>query len=215
MADPAALRLLVFDRTCRGPALLPGLSHAWAAGHYLYRALGRVDAGYGAASWAEALDWLAGFAPDRPIAEIQFWGHGRWGSARVAGEPLGVGALERGHAHYERLARVRARVLPGERGLWWFRTCETFGAAAGHTFARRWSRFFGCRVAGHTYVIALWQSGLHSVLPGQEPAWPLDEGLRAALARGPAATPGGQALASHPGAPNTITFLHGRIPAGY
>ncbi|HEU4405636.1 MAG TPA: hypothetical protein VFS43_10130 [Polyangiaceae bacterium] len=211
----APLRLLVFDRTCTGPGSQPGLSDIWAAGRHLYRALGRLDAAHGVASWAEALDWLGGFAPGRPIAEIQYWGHGRWGNVWVGREPLGVTALAPGHAHHERLARVRARLLPGERGLFWFRTCETFGTASGHDFARRWSRFFGCRAAGHTYVIGAWQSGLHSLLPGDEPSWPLDEGVRPGPRDGPGDPSGGKALASHRRAPNTITFLHGRVPAGY
>lgn len=188
--------------------MLPGLSHAWGAGQHLYRGLGRLDAGFGAASWDQALGWLASHGGDAPIAEIQFWGHGRWGDARIAGQVLDRTALQPGHPLHAALVRVRARMLPGEAGLWWFRTCETFGTAAGHAFATAWTRFFGCRAAGHTYVIGFWQSGLHALMPGAPPHWPVDEGLR---------TGGDSTLAavSRPGAPNTITCLHGRVPAGF
>jgi hypothetical protein len=203
---PMALRLMIYDRTCPRPWILPGLSQIWGAGRYLYRALGRLDASYGAGSWAEALDWLAAVQTHDRIGEVQFWGHGRWGLARIGAEPLDASALKPGHPHHDRLARVRDRLEPGN-ALWWFRTCETFGTRTGQSFARAWTRYFDCRAAGHTFIIGAWQSGLHSLRPGEEPAWPEEEGL----------VPGDpdRALTSRPGAPNTITFLHGRIPEGY
>jgi hypothetical protein len=201
-------RVVVFDRTCDGPRLggvaLPGLTRTWEVGARLYAGLGRVDASYGAASWGEALAWLG--AVEGPIAEIQFWGHGRWGQAFIGRQSLDVGALVSTHPLHAGLVAVRAR-LDGPGALWWFRTCETFGKRQGHEFARRWTRFFGCRAAGHTYVIGPWQSGLHSLAPGAEPTWSIDAGL------GPdKAAP--TALMAHPLAPNTITFLTGAIPAG-
>jgi len=205
----APLRLLLFDRTCVGAGLRPGLSGVWAAGRQLYRALGRLDAGYGAATWDEGLQWLAGFAPERPIAEIQFWGHGRWGQARIGEQVLDGAALQPGHPLHQPRLRLRPRLLPAGAALWWFRTCETFGTAAGHAFARAWTEFLGCRAAGHTFVIGAWQSGLHTLAPGAEPTWSVREGLPP-NERAPAT-----ALPSHRRAPNTITFLHGRVPAGY
>jgi hypothetical protein len=58
-------------------------------------------------------------------------------------------------------------------------------------------------------VIGFWQSGLHSLLPGQQPGWSVDEGLI------PSDPPAPYARGSRPGAPNTITCLHGRIPDGF
>src|SRR5262249_1806712 len=126
-----------------------------------------LDGGLGVASWGEALDWLAEVEPGARVAEIQFWGHGQWGQACFAGEPIDESALTPGHEHHGRLARVRERMLPGAEGLWWFRCCDTFGTPRGQAFARAWTRFFGCRAAGHTHVIGVWQSGLHSLLPGE------------------------------------------------
>jgi hypothetical protein len=100
------------------------------------------------------------------------------------------------------LHRIRARLVPGQDALWWFRTCDTFGTAKGQDFARAWTRFFGCRAAGHTHRIGVWQSGLHTLLPGAEPAWSTSEGL----------TPSGTPAPSRAGLPNTVSFLQGRIP---
>jgi hypothetical protein len=201
---------MIHDRTCRGRPLVPGLSHAWWLGGHLYRALGRFDAWTGVASWAEALDFLRTAAPGRPIAEVQYWGHGKWGNARVGCEPLDARALAREHELAPALRDVAARMLPGAEGLWWFRTCETFGARAGHAFARDLADFLGCRVAGHTYVIGHVQSGLHSLMPGADPSWPDDEALREGTPDEPT-----RAHWSRWGAPNTITCLRGSIPRGF
>jgi hypothetical protein len=212
------LRVIVYDRTCTGPAWLPGLSHAWRAGGVLYDLLGRTDAIFGAASWGEALDWLADHQPQQRVAEVQYWGHGNWGCARLGGELLDARALQPGHPHHQRLRALAARLLPGDEGLFWFRTCETFGTASGQAFAQAWTRFLGCRTAGHTYVIGLWQSGLHSLGLGETPTWSPAEGLPPKEAPASAAAPSGapaQALRSRPGAPNTITCFHGAVPAGF
>jgi hypothetical protein len=86
--------------------------------------------------------------------------------------------------------------------LWWFRSCDVFGTAKGHAFARGWTRFFGCRAAGHTYTINMLQSGLHVLAPGEEPTWSVDEGVESGLEH---------ARTSSVLAPNTITFLHGTV----
>jgi hypothetical protein len=204
------LRLLIYDRTCRGGRLPVGLSHAWGAGSWLYRGLDRIDLAQGVSSWAEALDWLATVEHERPIAEIQLWSHGGWGAPRIGAEPLGRDLLAApAHPHHRRLCAVRER-LDGPRSLWWFRCCETFGAQAGHDFARAWTEFFGCRAAGHTYVIGFHQSGLHLLPAGRAPTWPLAEGLRRGSAEHPE-----EALRSRLGAPNTITCLHGRVPPAF
>lgn len=203
-------RLMVYDRTCGGRWGLPGLTASWRVGGVLYRALGRLDDWKGVASWPEALDWLLERSREQPIAEIQFWGHGNWGCVLIDRVPMDVRALEPGHPWHARLAELRERLVPGGSALWWFRTCETFGTARGHAFAKAWTRFFGCRAAGHTYVIGPWQSGLHSLGPGEEPHWPVEEGVPAEARSGMR-----HAQWSGPRVPNTITCLHGRIPPGF
>jgi hypothetical protein len=208
----AGLRLMVYDRTCLVGNGVPGLTLTWRVGGSLYRRLGRLDACVGAASWDEALQWLAQYGRPEPIAEIQYWGHGKWGAAMLdRNDDLGASSLSPGHLHYESLRAIRDRLVPGGAALWWFRTCSTFGNQRGHEFAKAWSTFFGCRVAGHTYVIGPFQSGLHTLAPGEMPSWPVTEGVPPSVG---GASPT-RALWSGRKAPNTITFLHGRIPDGY
>lgn len=200
------LRLVVYDATqrLRRPKAL-GLS--WQYGSHLYRALGRVDAAYGAGSFADALAWLARHESARPLQEVQFWGHGKWGRIFIDRESLDRGVLAPGHAQHRAFQAVRERLVPD--ALLWFRTCETLGACAGQDFAAALADATGARVAGHTYVIGFFQSGLHCARPGVAPAWSTTEGL----ARGSAEQPEA-ALNSTPHAPNTITCLTGQIPAG-
>lgn len=198
MADEP-LRLLIYDDSCRGKhRLLPGLTHSWIAGRLLYTSLGRIDRAFAARDWQKALQWLIDVEPHRPISEIQYWGHGKWGKLFIDGQPLDVSALDPKHPYFPLLTQIRAR-LTGPQALWWFRTCETFGAEAGHRFAQAWTSFFGCRAAGHTYIIGPWQSGLHCLHPGQKPHWSTHEGLE----KGSPATPL-KARWSKAGEPNTI-----------
>jgi hypothetical protein len=182
------------------------LSPVWAGGAALYRALGRVDAALPATGWAEALAWIA--ARPGPVGEIQYWGHGRWGNARIRDDVLDAGALSAAHPLRPALEAVRARLAPD--ALLWFRTCETFGARRGLDFAERLADFLGARVAGHTHVIGFHQSGLHALRPGTRPDWSPEEGL----AEGSADEPR-RARGSRPWAPRTITCFHGTVPAAW
>jgi len=198
------LRLVVYDATQRArPPRALGLS--WQLGTYLYRGLGRVDAAFGARSFAEAFSWLSTHERERPIAELQFWGHGRWGRALIERESFDRSALAQGHALHAGVRAFRER-LSGD-ALVWFRTCETLGAERGHSFASALSDFLGASVAGHTFVIGYFQSGLHRLRPGERPSWSASEGLARGTPEAPEA-----ALESGPSQPNTITCLTGRIP---
>ena len=191
------MRLIVYDRTCvrRGG----GLSIPWALGARVYRGLGRSDAIAGVASWDEAL--AAMLAQPEPIRELQFWGHGKWGCALIGDDVLDASELQR-------LRALRDHLAPD--ALVWFRTCETFGANKGHDFAQRLAEFLRVRVAGHTYIIGVHQSGLHGLVPGARPDWSADEGL----AEGTAATPV-RAKRSRPWAPRTLTCFQSSVPAAW
>lgn len=203
------LRLVVYDRTCGGRGLGPGLSHSWIAGAHLYRLRNLVDVSFGAADWTEALMWLAAVQPERLIGEIQYWGHGKWGQLFIDRTSLDESALLHDHRFAPLLDRVRSRLV-GPAALLWFRTCESFGARRGQSFAEALADRMGCRVAGHTYIIGPFQSGLHSLQPGQRSHWPAEEGLREGTPLAPR-----RALWSTPWAPRTIHCLQGRIPNGY
>jgi hypothetical protein len=78
------LRLVVFDATQRKRAPR-ALGYSWQYGTHLYRALGRVDAALGARDFQQAFEWLATHEPERQIAELQFWGHGRYSEGLARG----------------------------------------------------------------------------------------------------------------------------------
>ena len=151
---------------------------------------------------------MAVFAQDGPIAELQFWGHGKWGQALIDGESLDRRALLPGHPLEPGLAAFRERLTSD--ALVWFRTCETLGAVPGQDFARALGDYLGARIAGHTFVIGYFQSGLHSLAPGDRPSWSPAEGLSRGTPEAPAA-----ALSSSPSEPNTVTCFDGSIPEGY
>lgn len=200
---------MVYDASGRDRrGLWPGLAPAWSAGAQLYRSLGRIDRWHGARSWTEALRWIARVERARPIDEVQLWMHGRWGRALLGPEVLDVSALAPSSPFHRSLEELRERTHAGT--LIWFRTCETFGADAGHAFAQRVADFFGCRAAGHTHIIGTWQSGLHSIGPGETPRWAASEGLREGTPARPA-----RALGSSPLRDRTIHCLRGRIPDGW
>jgi hypothetical protein len=175
-------------------------------GGHLYAVLGRLDGWAGFSSWGDALGWLAEFRAPEPIEQIQFWGHGKWGRALIGDDVLDASSLRDPSPLAAPLSRIRER-LAGSDSLWWFRTCETFGADTGLAFARAWTRFFGCRAAGHTPIIGVWQSGLHCLGPDEEPTWSAEEGLLAGTAAAPK-----RAIVSRPWLPRTITCFHGELP---
>ena len=204
----SALRLLVYDATDKGGER--ALRTAWRTGARVYRALGRVDAFFPATSWASALAWLARFEEGRQIAQVQFWGHGKWGAALIADDVFSRASLAQGGASHDALTSVQKRMLPDAASLVWFRTCETFGAQRGQDFAMQLSERLGARVAGHTYAIAALQSGLHGLRPGARPSWSPTEGLK----RGTAAAPE-EARWSSAQAPNTVHFMTSEVPAAW
>ncbi len=101
---------------------------------------------------------------------------------------------------------LREKLAPG--ALIWFRTCETFGARAGIALAERLADFTGARVAGHTHIIGLHQSGLHGLAPGQRADWAEDEGLLEGTPESPQ-----RARRSAPWRTNTITCFASSVPA--
>jgi hypothetical protein len=162
--------------------------------------LGRFDACYGTLNWADGLAWLANIQPGRPIAEIQYWGHGLPGTACLNNQLLDVSVVSSSHSLNPALRKI-ARRLEGPEALWWFRACSVFQAEAGQGFARVWSTFLGCRVAGFTRVIGPLQGGLHSLRPGRKPDWAVTEGQESSWL--PQWIKWG---------PHTVNCLTGRIP---
>ena len=221
------LRLVVFDATDTPRAALerrqaraaspdgkamgsPGLSPIWRAGTLLHRLTWAADASLGATSWPEALAWAAATSREsgRPIASLQVWGHGGWGSMEIGATALDSAALRSGHALAAPLDALKG-ALEGPESLLWLRCCSAFGHSTGSRFAEALALRLGCRVAGHTHIIGFFQSGTHSLRPGQKAAWDEGEGVKKS---------GGQAisaLTSTASAPNTVSCLTLGLPEKY
>lgn len=183
--------LVVYDAT-RKPSLL---DESWGAGAFSMWLRGRTTGMLGATSWEEIFRWLEIRSEKHgKILEVQFWGHGRPGDAVVNSKSMKDVI---GHPGW-------AKLMCSE-GLWWFRTCSTFRGEKGKKLAKDLSSLLGCRVAGHTHAIGFpFHSGLHSVAPGEEPAWPDEEGWKGKESKG-----------SFLGRPNTIMFWRNTLPNGW
>ena len=157
------MRVTVYDKKPGAGFSQWFLSFSWAAGCWLQKLFGKVDAYYGASSWAEALVWLAG----RPgtLTSIQYWGHGSPGTTYLAGQTLPINKF---------ITILKPKISPTSV-LWW-RTCSSFQGAQGHVFSRRLADELGCIVAGHTRNIGPVQGGLHTRKPMTSPSWPVTEG---------------------------------------
>jgi hypothetical protein len=215
------MKLVVYDATDTAPVVVPriarradgaaegtgGLTRFWRIGAGLHWGIGRASATLGARSWTEALVWAKDF---ERIEELQVWGHGGWGYMGLGGERLDVetanGALS-GAIDGLRRALVHE---PQGGALVWFRCCSAFGTRLGHAFAREIAERLDARVAGHTHIIGMWQSGTHSVAPGEVPAWDEDEGVE----RDENGAPRGAAISSSR-APRTVHCLRPGLPQGW
>ncbi|HEY4117044.1 MAG TPA: DUF4347 domain-containing protein [Byssovorax sp.] len=187
-----------------------GLTPIWEAGAALYERAGVADAAESVSTWREALRFAIDAAErtGRPIASLQAWGHGGFGNMRLGDTRLDVAALGRASAIAGELDALRDALT--KDALVWLRCCSAFGAPAGQAFAAALADRLGARVAGHTHVIGFWQSGAHSIAPGERASWSATEGV----ALGAAGEVVG-AKDSSPFAPRTVTALRTKLPAGW
>ncbi|XXY53008.1 hypothetical protein WME91_17930 [Sorangium sp. So ce269] len=186
-----------------------GLTPIWRAGAFLHRMTGAAHTWHAASRWDDALLWAARTARERgrKITSLQAWGHGGWGYMRLGQTRLDEDALRPGSPLDGALDALRGE-LAGPDALVWLRCCSAFGHT-GQAFAKALASRLGCRVAGHTYIIAFYQSGAHSLRPGEAPGWDPREGVRFS-----GGAPAG-ALWSSRTAPNTVSCLASDLPPGY
>lgn len=185
-----------------------GLSSSWTVGGGLYKALRWVDVCKGFSDWGAALDWIAALEPGRQISQIQIWGHGSPGRSWMNGRALTAKSLTPGHKYNMVLRQIAERMT--DDGVIWFRNCSVFAGQVGRDFGRTWANELDVRIAAHTHVIGVFQSGLHTIGPGEEPRWPADEGI----AEG---TPDHilKTRNSMPWSPNTVFMLSSGIPRNW
>lgn len=180
------MRVVLYDSRERSPV---GLS--WAAGARMMCTLGVVDVVIPCTSWTQALTTVAGL---RGVEQVQFWGHGSPGGVYINGDKLTADDID------QRVRDACQALRP--TGLWWFRTCATFAGAPGQGFAAKWAAISHRRVAASTFNIGFpWHSGVHSVVPGQSPAWSTSEGIS-----------DGRVQWSSARAPHTVTTWSMSIP---
>jgi hypothetical protein len=169
---------------------------SWAAGAKLYKASGYFQHVVPAKSWADGLRKVNDLTARYKINEIQFWGHGSPGRVSIAGQPLDV------NGDHKILLTLLGRSLEPNSFVW-LRTCASFAGGPGRTLASSLVKTLNCRVAGSTFNIGFpWHSGQHSVRPDALPAWPITEGLDAAL----------KPKGSSKKAPHTVPFSAMSLP---
>lgn len=204
-----AQRLMIYDTTTLKDDTVDlqqgGLTFSWFAGGRLYRWVRWLDKCKGVESWDEALDWLIEQGKKEPISMIQYWGHGYWGRAYIGNKSMKrLNTLE---GDPWRLKLEELSGLMTDDAVWWWRTCQTYGSEYGHRFAKHFTNILNCKTVGHTHIIGFRQSGGQVLMPGEEPKWSVDEGIKE---RPPGRWP--VAKRSSLRAPNTILCLQGFVP---
>lgn len=170
----------------------------------LYRTFCHTKLVKGFDSWSDALHWVNGVEYGHPIRSLQVWGRGGFGSVFIGERCLNIRALSTESHFYGDLVTLRARLTPD--ATIWFRSSHTFGSDIGQRFAEAFTKFMGCTVAGHTYGLNAFHSGLRTLEPGTKPDWPELEGL--VDARDGTMQKAGSA----PWFPRTILFTQNTIP---
>jgi hypothetical protein len=185
-------RLMIYDASEEDRN--PFLAASWFWGARLYKARNKLDHYKGVRSLDEMIEYVLKFDS---VDELEFWGHGREGAFFIDNKRIGWNNLA------ERFGDMR-NVFHDDSLIWW-RTCSTFHGEYGHRFAATAAEVFKCRVAGHTFIIGPWQSGLHSLEPGQDPYWPENEGDKNKS----------EVRSSAPWHRNTIFCTKADIPSGW
>lgn len=183
------------------------LRFSWVTGGHFYKLFRGVEETKGCYNWTEALNYLSNVDSDKKIKSIQFWGHGSPGRVWINGDFLSVRSLLASSTHRSYLLKLKERLTP--ESVIWFRSCNVFAGQEGYLFAIAFSQFMNCVVAGHTFIVGPWQSGLHTIKPGERPSWSKEEGIKK-KENGET-----QMLWSKPWSPNTIFCLTGQIPKGW
>lgn len=182
------MRVVVYDSSTHAG----WVGNTWILGGRIYRAFGSVDVVIPVPDWStffSSIHRLSG------ITDLQVWTHGAPGIVAIGG----VAMDSERFTDHNQLSDISCSMHP--HGRFWLRTCSSFAGAPGHELASVLSEELGVKVVGHTYEINFFQSGLHSLYPGQAPYWSVKEGLG-----------NDRLLVSHPFARNTITCLNSNFP---
>lgn len=183
------------------------LRFSWIAGGHFYKMFRSLEETKGCMDWIDALKYLSSVQPEKKIDTIQFWGHGTPGRVWINNDFLSVRSLLASSPHRAQLLKLKERVTP--ETVIWFRSCNVFAGQEGHLFAIAFCQFMNCVIAGHTFIVGPWQSGLHTIRPGERPNWSKEEGL---IKKEDGSV---EKVWSKPWSPNTVFCLTGKIPKGW
>jgi hypothetical protein len=160
--DPEiSMRVAVYDKNPGAGFAQSFLALTWRIGCFLHKLFGKLDAYHAATSWEDAFAWL--HAQPKPLASIQYWGHGSPARIWLAGKA----------ANAEDFIALKPKLAPS--AVIWFRVCSAFRGIQGHAFSQDLADNLGCTIAGHTRIIGVFQSGLHTRAPNTEASWPVTE----------------------------------------
>lgn len=152
------MRVIIYDND-PGPGFMNWfLRLSWAVGAWLQKLFGKTDKVYGAPSWEHALAWLD--VQPGPLKALHYWGHGSPGYVWLAQKTPDLPVF---------MKKLAPKVNADTEV--WFRVCHLFHGKKGQDFARELAHGLGCTVAGHTRLIGLFHSGLHTLKPGMTPTW--------------------------------------------
>lgn len=155
------MRLTIYDKNPGEGFMQWCLKTSWLLGCVFQKLIGAVDDYHGIESWVEAKEWLKSKGP---IDVLQYWGHGSPGIVWLAGHPITMSQW------------LSLKPLLTSDSLVWLRVCSAFQGRFGQVFAKQMADGLGCTIGAHTYVIGLFQPGLHTMKPKSMPSWPVDEG---------------------------------------
>lgn len=156
--------LVIYDSTVQWY-----LAILFAIAARLYKVLGIIDEYYAADSW-HSIPW-ENLSAGEDFNQIHYWGHGVPGGAYLNHVNL-WNAL----ADSPNLAASIKEVLSSYSGILWLRTCSSFQGSVGQAFASALSYHLNRIVVGHTYNIAIFQSGGHVLGKDKVPYWDTKEG---------------------------------------
>jgi len=156
------MKVTIYDKN-PGPGFMQWcLKTSWLLGCVFQKLIGVVDAYHGVASWAEAKTWLK--SRGEPVTVLQYWGHGSPGTVWLAGNPIPTAEW----------LSLKPLLIP--ESLVWLRICSAFQGRVGQVFAKQMADGLGCTIGAHTYIIGLFQGGLHTMKPNSMPSWDAAEG---------------------------------------
>ena len=98
--------VLVYDAACRGPGPTRWLGRAFAIGRHTHALARPWDLVVPARTWSDAIDGVLAGCEHAGIADLQYWGHGKWGRVLIGADSLDGDAISPGGPMHDRLSLI-------------------------------------------------------------------------------------------------------------